>query len=147
MLDAVTMAQEVRTSVGREIVIATLAMVFAALALLLTAIGLYGILAYNVDRRTSEIGVRMALGAKKSDVITMILREALAPVILGLLGGATLALGATRYIASLLYGTNQHDLVVYTGAAVIMVLVALLAAWLPARRAAATDPMVALRYE
>lgn len=147
MLDADTMTQEVRTSLGREIVIATLATFFAGLALLLTAIGLYGLLAYSVSRRTSEIGVRMALGARKSDVITMILREAFVPVTLGAAGGAALTLGATRYIASLLYGTNQHDLVVYTGAAVIMLLVALLAAWLPARRAAATDPMVALRYE
>ncbi|HEX7958603.1 MAG TPA: ABC transporter permease [Terriglobales bacterium] len=147
MLDADTMDQEVRTSVGREIVIATLATFFAAPALLLTAIGLYGLLAYSVSRRTSEIGVRMALGAKRSDVITMILREAFVPVTLGLAGGAVLALGATRYIKSLLYGVNQHDAVIYAGAAGIMLLVALLAAWLPAHRAAATDQMVALRYE
>jgi len=146
-LKAATMKEEVRISVGREIVIATLSTFFAGLALLLTAIGLYGLLAYSVNCRTSEIGLRMALGAERSDVVSMIMREAFFLVILGLIGGAALALPATRYISSLLYGIKEHDAAVYVAAAALMLLVALIAAWLPAKRAADTDPMVALRYE
>jgi putative ABC transport system permease protein len=146
-LDAVTMKEEVKTSVGREIVIATLSTFFAGLGLLLTAIGLYGLLGYSVNRRTAEIGIRMALGARRGNVIAMILREAFLLIVAGVIAGSAVALGTTRYVAHLLYGMKQYDPAVYAGAAGLMLLVASIAAWLPAKRAAGTDPMVAVRYE
>lgn len=120
---------------------------FGALGLLLAAAGLSGVLAYSVARRTKEIGVRMALGANPSDVLRMIIGEGLALTLAGIVIGLLLALVLTRAVASFLYGVGALDPLTYLAAISLLVGVALLACYFPARRAARVDPMVALRRE
>jgi len=120
---------------------------FGALALLLAAIGLFGVMSYSVARRTNEIGIRMALGAEKRDVIRMVLRESLWMVIIGISLGGIAALTASRLIASLLFGVATADPISVGAAVAVMVMVSLLSGYMPARRAAQVDPMVALHYE
>jgi putative ABC transport system permease protein len=120
---------------------------FAALALLLSAIGIYALIAYSVSQRTREIGVRVALGAQRSDVLRMVLREGLQLLLFGLLLGWIGALGATRVMRSLLYSTSSTDAVSFVATSITLIVVALLACYIPARRATKVDPMVALRYE
>jgi ABC-type antimicrobial peptide transport system permease subunit len=121
--------------------------VFALLALALAAVGIYGVLAFSVAERTREIGVRMALGAQTSDVPRMVLKQGLqlagGGIVIGLL--AALALG--RLIGSLLYGVRAHDPLTYVAVALVLIVVALLACWIPARRATRIDPLIALRTE
>jgi len=119
----------------------------AFLGLALSCIGLYGIMAYNVARRTGEVGIRMALGACPWDVTWPILREALILAAIGVAIGLPVALALVRGIRSVFYGIEPHDPLTVIAAAVLMVAVAALAAWIPARRAARIDPMEALRYE
>jgi predicted permease len=119
----------------------------AVLALLLSCIGLYGLMAYNVARRTGEIGIRMALGATRRDIAGAILREALWLVLAGLGVGVPVAFALARLIQSQLYGVAPVDPVTFVGGGVLLVVVALLSAWIPARRAAKIDPMEALRCE
>jgi predicted permease len=126
---------------------ALLASAFGLLALLLTSIGIYGVVAYQVARRTSEIGLRMALGAERRDVLWMTLRESLVSVAMGIALGVPAAWVASRLISSMLYGLTPHDPATIVGAALLMLAIAGLAAFLPARRATKIDPMVALRYE
>jgi ABC-type antimicrobial peptide transport system permease subunit len=116
-------------------------------ALTLAAIGLYGVLSYGIVRRTREIAVRIALGAHPGQVISMILRETSGLVIIGLTVGAGLAYGASRLIRSRLYGVAPQDPLTLASATVLLLLVALSAAYLPARRASRLDPMAALRRE
>ncbi|UCD49715.1 MAG: FtsX-like permease family protein, partial [Phycisphaerales bacterium] len=116
-------------------------------ALALSCIGLYGIMAYNVARRTGEMGIRKALGAQPSDVAWPILREALMLTAIGVAIGLPVALALVRVIHGIFYGIEPHDPLTMVGAAVLMVAVAALAAWVPAQRAARVDPMEALRYE
>jgi putative ABC transport system permease protein len=131
----------------RERLMATLASFFGFLALLLACVGLYGILAYGVASRTNEIGLRMALGAQRRDVLWLILREAFLLVLIGVGVGLPTVLAATRLVSSLLYGLTPADPTSIGAAAVLMFAVALVAGWLPARRAMHVDPMEALRYE
>ena len=120
---------------------------FAALALLLSAIGIYALISYSVSQRTREIGVRVALGAQRRDVLGMVLREGLQLLVFGLLLGWVGAFSATRLMRALLYSTSATDAVSFVATSVTLVVVALLACYIPARRATKVDPVVALRYE
>ena len=120
---------------------------FAAVALTLAAIGIYGVIAYTVTQRTKEFGIRMALGAQRRDMLQMILRQSFSVVAIGLGIGLLAALALTRLMASLLYGVSAHDLSIYALVLFVLSVAALIASYLPARRAMNVDPMVALRYE
>ena len=120
---------------------------FAALALLLAAVGVYGVIAYVVTERTHEVGIRMALGAGRGEVVALILRQGMTLAGIGIALGVPAALGLTRLLTSLLYEIKPGDPLTYVGVSMILLLVALLASWLPARRASRVDPMEALRYE
>jgi ABC-type antimicrobial peptide transport system permease subunit len=120
---------------------------FAALALILTIVGLYGVMTYAVSRRTREIGVRMALGAQRSSVLSMVLRHAAILLAAGIASGAVSALASTSVLKSMLYGTQPRDPMVMAAVCAAVAVVGLTAAFIPARRASNVDPMVALRYE
>ncbi|MBX6365430.1 MAG: ABC transporter permease [Gemmatimonadetes bacterium] len=144
--DIHTMAERVHRSVGVVIarVLAVALAVFGAVALALAAIGLYGVVSYGVAQRTHEIGVRTALGATRGDVVRLVLQQGLAPVALGILTGVTGAAELTRLLRSLLHGVSPNDPVTFVAVPVVLGAVALLATWLPARRAAGVEPVVAL---
>jgi putative ABC transport system permease protein len=120
---------------------------FGGLGLLLAALGIYGVMAYSVSRRTREIGIRMALGARVADVLRLVLREGSRLVILGLVLGLGAAFAATRVLQTFLFGISANDPLTYLGVSLLLLGVALLACWLPARRAAKVDPIEALRCE
>jgi ABC-type antimicrobial peptide transport system permease subunit len=120
---------------------------FGVLALVLASIGLYGIMAYTVARRTRDIGIRLALGAEPGNVLRQVLVETLALVLIGVAIGVPVAVGGTYFVRSILYGLGVADPVAFTFAAVMLMCVAALAGFLPARRASRVDPMVALRDE
>jgi putative ABC transport system permease protein len=120
---------------------------FAGVALFLSAIGLYGVLAYSVARRTKEIGTRLALGASRWDVLGLVARDGMLLTGLGTILGVGAALAVTRLIRSFLFGVTPQDPITFAAAAILIDIVAMLACWLPARKAAKVDPMVALRYE
>jgi ABC-type antimicrobial peptide transport system permease subunit len=142
-----TEEQVVDGLLSQDRLFAILSAIFGGVALLLAAIGLYGVRAYAVARRTPEIGIRMALGADRDRIVRMILRETGWLALLGVAVGLAAAYGLTRYVQSMLYGIAPHDLATFAGAAAILIAVAALAGYLPARRAALVDPMVALRHE
>jgi putative ABC transport system permease protein len=121
--------------------------VFAAVAMVLAAIGIYGVIAYSVTQRTREIGIRMALGAQKTQMLGMVLRQSMTLVIIGIVIGFLVALGVTRVMATLLYGVTANDVSIYATVITLLGAAALLASYVPARRAMKVDPMVALRYE
>jgi len=120
---------------------------FSMLGLSLAMLGLYGLLAFVVRRRTHEVGIRIALGATKGDVLSVIMRRGILLVALGMTLGLGAAYAASRVVAGLLYGIGGRDLVTFTEAAILLAFVALLAMYVPSRRATRVDPMVALRYE
>jgi ABC-type antimicrobial peptide transport system permease subunit len=127
--------------------IATLTMLFGALGLVLVAVGLYGVMAYTVEQRTREIGVRMALGADRASVVRMVLRGAFSQIGIGLALGVPLAIGAGWLMTHQLYGVSLWDPLMLAVAALLLCAAALLASWILTRRAASVDPMVALRAE
>ena len=120
---------------------------FAALALILAAVGIYGVMSHIVAQQTHEIGVRMALGADSKDVLKLILGKGLMMTIIGVSIGIGGALGLSRFLSGLLYGVKPTDPLTYSAVSLILIAVALLACYIPARRAARVDPMVALRFE
>lgn len=138
--------EQIDATLSHERLFAALASGFGLLALILAAVGIYGVMAYAVARRTSEIGVRLALGAQTAQVLRMILREA-AFLAAGFTIGILASVGLTRYIRGMLYGLTPVDPVSLCGAILLLLLVVLAAGWLPARRASRLDPMVALRHE
>lgn len=145
--DEKTMDERISESLGPQRFATNLLAVFAGLAIVLAAIGLYGLISYSVAERTNEIGIRMALGARPVDVLKMVLAQgaklALAGAVVGIIAGVLLM----RAMASVLYGVSFADPISFVGAAILLFLVALLACYVPARRATRVDPMVALRYE
>jgi len=142
-----TIGQTINAELVEERVTAMLSGFFAALALLLASIGLYGLMSYTVTRRTREIGIRVAVGAQRQSVLWLVLRETLALAFLGVAIGIPSALAATRLIAKMLFGLSPSDLPTVTAASLLLLLVALIAGYLPARRASAIDPIVALRTD
>jgi ABC-type antimicrobial peptide transport system permease subunit len=142
-----TISQQVNHLVDQEQLISQLCTWFAVLALLLTSIGLYGVMTYNVARRTHEIGIRMALGAQNREVQWMILRESLLLLGIGVLLGVPATMAATRLVGAQLFGLSPSDPPTFVAALLAISIVALLAAYFPARRATRVDPMVALRDE
>jgi len=147
LFEVTTESEEIDRLLFEERLIARLSGFFGLLALVLACIGLYGLLSYEVARRTREIGVRMALGAQQSDVMRLILKQGIGLAIVGSIAGVGVALAVTRYLNSMLYGVSAYDPVTIIAVAVILAFVALAACYIPARRAMRVDPMVALRYE
>ena len=142
-----TQAQRIEELLTQERVIARLASFFGALALLLACIGLYGLLSYEVARRTREIGIRMALGAEQRDVTRLIILRGINLTVAGAGAGIVGGIALTRVLSSMLYGVKPTDPLTYVAAAAILAAVALVASYIPARRSTKVDPMVALRYE
>ncbi len=142
-----TMQEVIANSVQRRRFSMLLLTIFAGIAMLLAAIGLYGVMYYSVAQRTKEIGIRMALGARRPDVLALVVRQGMALVGMGIAGGICLSLGMTRLISGMLFGITASDPLTFTGVAVLLGAVAFLANYLPAHRAASVDPMIALRYE
>jgi ABC-type antimicrobial peptide transport system permease subunit len=121
--------------------------VFATLALVLSSIGIYGVLSYLVGQRTHEIGIRIALGAQQRNVLMLILGEGTKTALIGVAIGLAAALGLTRLMASVLYGVSATDPLTFAAVAIVLTFVALVACYIPARRAMRVDPIIALRYE
>jgi predicted permease len=142
-----TQIEQIDATISNERAFAALSFGLGLLALVLAAIGIYGIIAYAVARRTNEIGIRMALGAQSSQVLRMILRESLLLAAAGVVIGILAAAGLTRYVSAMLYGLKPYDPITIAVAVFAMLGVALFAAWWPARRASRLDPMAALRHE
>lgn len=142
-----SLAEQVGRNFNQERLVARLTTLYGLLALLLAAVGLYGVAGYAAARRVKEIGIRMAVGADRKDVLALMLRGAMAPIALGIVIGIPAALIGGRAISSQLYGVKSYDPVIITGAAAVLALFGIMAAFLPARRAASIDPMQALRTE
>jgi predicted permease len=142
-----TLADELSTTLSQPRFQATLLVVFAAVALLLASVGIYGVTSHAVSQRTQEVGIRMALGARGPDVLRLILRQHLQPALLGIAIGLAASFALSRYLQSLLYGVRATDPATFGIMALALLAVALLASWIPARRAMRVDPLVALRNE
>jgi len=142
-----TMEDRLYGSVAEPRFYAVLIGVFAAIALILASVGIYGVLAYSVSQRTREIGIRMALGAERQNVLRLILGQGLILTTIGIVAGLAGAFAVTRYLESMLFGLTALDPTVFVAVTVILTLTAVTACYVPARRATRVDPIVALRYE
>jgi ABC-type antimicrobial peptide transport system permease subunit len=145
--NVVTQAAEIDQTINQEIVLARLCTAFAVLALVIACVGLYGTTAYAAARRTREIGIRMALGARRATVMWMVLREVCVLAALGLAVSVPIALGTSRVVQSFLFDTKPNDPATLTFAGTILLCTALLAGYGPARRASRISPMLALRQD
>jgi predicted permease len=142
-----TVDEQIDRLLRPERLVASLSLAFGLLATGLAAIGLYGVTAFSVARRTHEIGIRMALGAQRAAILRMVLRDVAAMATVGIGVGVALSVGLARYVEAQLYGVPARDIMTIGGAAIVLAAVALAAGWLPARRASRVDPMIALRQE
>ena len=147
MMDVSTQLEQVEMRFQQEKFFAQAYTLFGVVALLLASLGLFGLMSYNVARRTNEIGIRMALGAQRHDVLRLVMRESMLLVIIGVAAGLAIALFAGRFVATLLYGVPPTDALALALAIVVMIVVSAVAGYIPARRASRVDPMVALHYE
>jgi predicted permease len=147
VLQTLTMSEQFDNNIAQERMLTTLCSFFGALALLLAAVGLYGVMAHSVARRVREIGIRMALGARGREVLWLILREVTLMVGIGTLIGLPAAFALTRLVTTYLFGLTPQDPVSIAGSVAVLLAITSLAAYIPARRATRIDPMVALRYE
>jgi predicted permease len=147
MFDAKTFEQHIGVSVFLRRMAATLLSIFGLLALSLAALGLYGVMAYSVSQRTRELGIRISIGAKQSDVLKLVLGQTLVLAAIGIAGGLVTAIAVTRFAGTLLYGVSPADPATFTLIAALLLFVSLVAGYFPARRAMRIDPMIALRSE
>jgi ABC-type antimicrobial peptide transport system permease subunit len=147
LFDVNTQVEQIDQTIFQERLFAKLSSFFGLLALTLTCVGLYGIMAYAVTRRTNEIGIRVALGADRRTIMGMVMRDVLALVAIGIIIGIPAALASARLISHMLFGLTPTDPLTIVVTSLVMAAVAALAGYLPARRASHVDPMVALRYE
>jgi len=147
LFDVRSQIEQIDQTLFQERLFARLTGFFGVLALVIGCIGVYGVMAFAVTRRTREIGIRMALGASRSGILGMVLRETLVLVAVGIALGVIAALEATRLISTLLFGLKPNDPLTIAGAALLMVAAAVFAGYVPAHRASRVDPLVALRYE
>jgi ABC-type antimicrobial peptide transport system permease subunit len=145
--DIRTMDQVVDETLSLKNFLTMLLASFAGLALLLAAVGIYGVMSYSVAQRTQEIGIRIAHGAERSEIIGSVIRQGLGVALAGSLVGLAAALGLTRFLSTQLYGVKPNDGFTFVIAPVVLLWVAFLASYIPARRAARVDPLIALRYE
>jgi putative ABC transport system permease protein len=145
--DIKTQGMQASETLTRERLLAKLLSLFGLLALLLASIGLYGVLAYSVGQRTAEIGIRMALGAKATNVLYLVTWQGLKLVLVGLAVGGLSTFALKRVLVNQLYGVQANDPLTFSAVAALMMIIALVACWIPARRAAHIDPMSALRNE
>jgi ABC-type antimicrobial peptide transport system permease subunit len=137
----------VAKSLGQRRFTLTLMLLFGVIALVLSAVGIYGVMAFAVSQRTQEIGIRMALGASALDVLKLVLRNGMFLAVIGAVIGLAGAFAITRFMSSLLFGVSPTDVVTFSLVTAGLLLVALVACYLPARRATKVDPLIALRYE
>jgi putative ABC transport system permease protein len=145
--DVKTMQQVVSESVSQPRLYTLLLGIFATLALVLAAVGIYGVMNYSVAQRTHEIGIRMALGAQRGDILKLVVGQGMLLAVLGIVLGLVAAFLVTRVMESLLFGVSTRDLATFFSIPLVLAVVAFLSSYIPARRATRVDPMVALRYE
>jgi putative ABC transport system permease protein len=147
VFDVTTMDKHVSTSITQRSFNTLILGIFAAIALILAATGIYGVMAYAVSQRTHEMGIRMALGAKQADVLRLVIGQGMVLTVVGIVVGIILSIWLTRFLADLLFFVSPTDLITFAGISVLLTLVSAAACFVPARRATKVDPMIALRYE
>jgi ABC-type antimicrobial peptide transport system permease subunit len=145
--DVRTMPDRLRGSLARQRFSMTMLGAFAGFALILAAVGVYGVMSYLVTQGIHDIGVRIALGAQQGNILGLVLRQGMTVALIGIAGGLAGAFALTRLMASLLFGVSATDVATFSAVAVFLVIIALVATYVPARRAMNVDPLIALRYE